>query len=76
MIKRSIIIENPIYEVVWSLDGGLELGDLITTEQITLTELFADSGKHFVRRSDGAHLANIITLGSCDSADNYIEAFD
>lgn len=76
MRRRELYFENPIYELVFSPDGGVALGELIRTEQITLIELYADEGKHFVRKSDGVHLAEIITLGSCDSEDNYCEVYE
>ena len=66
-------IESPIYEVVINPQGEEQLGDLIRIETSTVTEITADEGKRFVRKSDGALLGDKITLGADDNIENYME---
>ena len=61
-------IESPIYEVVINPQGEEQLGDLIRIETSTVTEITADEGKRFVRKS-----GDKITLGTDDSPENYRE---
>lgn len=64
----------PAYKSIYD-----ENGELFNIEQtgetvISVTELFADEGKRFVRISDNALLGSRITLGTEDAVENYIEA--
>ena len=73
MKTEVITIESPIYEVVIIPQGEEQLGDLIRIETSTVTEITADEGKRFVRKSDNALLGDKITLGTDDSPENYRE---
>ncbi len=66
-------IESPIYEVTINPQGEEQIGDLIRIETSTVTEITADEGKRFVRKSDWALLGDRITLGADDTEDNYME---
>lgn len=63
----------PVYQKYYDEQG--ELVNIVQTGEVTetVTELFADKGKQFVRISDGQIVGERITLGTEDCAENYTE---
>ena len=63
----------PVYQTFYDSQGILI--DAIQTgeTEVTVTELFADEGKQFIRIADGHYVGEHITLGTEDSAENYTE---
>lgn len=63
----------PMYQNIYDEQGMLTDAVQTGETEVTVTELFADEGKQFVRISDNAVLGDRITLGTEDRAENYIE---
>lgn len=63
----------PVYQTFYDSQGILI--DAIQTgeTEVTVTELFADEGKQFIRIADGHYVGEHITLGTEDSAEKYTE---
>lgn len=63
----------PVYQTFYDSQGIIT--DAIQTgeTEVTVTELFADEGKQFIRIADGHYVGEHITLGTEDSAENYTE---
>jgi hypothetical protein len=63
----------PLGDMVQQSDGTTTFVANGKTVDVTITDIYADTGKVFKCISDGAVLSNHITLGTTDSASNYKE---
>jgi len=79
--KQAVELGEMVTSAVKVTDAkGMERAELVEefilsgkTADVTTTDIYADKGKVFRRKEDGAVLSTHITVGTEDSAGNYEE---
>ena len=66
---KTVQVYQTFYDSQGIITDAIQTGET----EVTVTELFADEGKQFIRIADGHYVGEHITLGTEDSAENYTE---
>ena len=72
MITETHTHEVDLFAEITDADGTTVIMPSGLTATVTLTELYAESGKH-LRHINGTSGCSHITLGTEDCAENYVE---